>query len=142
MKTDKLYVFYRNIFVLLNQRFSTKNVSVLLIDPSCKDGNVRFTIHLLSFVCQVWIIYLCFCFLKLLIFVCRIFAKVTGTLLFKGSNGRSQNYGCIFHSLIRLRFQWCRCKLVNRVLSSLHGGSLKITLTVPLVTMFIGSIFF
>ena len=79
---------------------------------------------------QVWIIYQWFFFFYIFIF--WFFVKVTSAFIAykkQQRNSRRKNV-CIFHI-----FDQIKCfkgTVVNRTLTSLHGGSLEITLTVPL----------
>ena len=82
---------------------------------------------------QVWIRYQCFCFFKLHIFICGFVQKWLAHFLFVRSNGevyRNTHFSRQKNDVIYHIFN--QINVVNRALPSLLGGSLEITLTVPL----------
>ena len=105
-------------------------VSVISNDPLCNNGIFQFTTVSLKALCdQVWIKYQCFCFIKLFTsFVGSMRKWQTHFLLIlskreiiRFNTFRLRKTTVSYTFLIRSRFQGYR------------GGSLEITLTVPLI---------
>ena len=94
------------------------SVSVIKSDPTGKTGIAWFTtVPLNSLSDQVHILYQCFCFLQLFIFICGFSAKVVLVrFLLIRSHGESHRYDTFrvrkkivsFTFFIRVRFQRCK----------------------------------
>ena len=116
-------------------------VSVISSDPPCKDGNARFTTGpLKALPDQVWIRHSCLFIFKLFIFISDFSAKWLAYFLLIKALGKLtetktlwvRKNEVIFHSFDQI----FKGNVVNRAFSSLHGGSLQSTVTVPLMLIY------
>ena len=111
-------------------------LSAISCESPCKLHRRQCSIHniVLALSDQLRIRYPGFGFFNLVIFVCK---RISHLLLVRSNEKltelnmfRIRKTTISYTFLIKLRFQWYRCK---RSMSSLHEGPLETTITVPLV---------